>query len=59
MAGFRIDKEFCGLIPPLSEEEFAQLEQSILSEGVRDPLVVWSNNGRKPVFLARRRLPSL
>lgn len=29
------------LIPPLSEEELNQLEENILKEGVRDPLVLW------------------
>ena len=37
----RIDPEFEKLIPPLSAEEFAQLEENILREGIRDPLVVW------------------
>lgn len=29
------------LIPPLTEEELAQLEQNILSHGVKDPLTLW------------------
>ena len=37
----RIDKEFQSLIPPLTPEEFSQLEENILREGIRDPLVVW------------------
>lgn len=37
----RIDKEFESLIPPLSEEEFKQLEENCIREGIRDPLVVW------------------
>jgi phage N-6-adenine-methyltransferase len=37
----RIDEEFKALIPPLSPEERAQLEESILEEGVRDPIIVW------------------
>lgn len=37
----RIDKEFESLIPPLSEEEFKQLEENCVREGIRDPLVVW------------------
>ena len=48
---FTIKKEFRDLIPPLADEEFTQLEQSILEEGVRDPLVVWGNNGSKPVLV--------
>lgn len=39
---FRIDPEFKALIPPLSAEERAQLEENIMAEGCRDPLVVWS-----------------
>lgn len=38
----RIDKEFESLIPPLSAEEFAQLEANCLREGIRDPLIVWA-----------------
>lgn len=30
------------LIPPLSNEEFKQLERNILEEGIRDPLVTWN-----------------
>lgn len=36
-----IDDEFKALIPPLSDEERALLEQSLLNEGCRDSLVVW------------------
>lgn len=38
-----IDKEFKSLIPPLTKEEFEQLEKNILQEGCRDPLIVWGN----------------
>ncbi|MEG4294684.1 hypothetical protein Q5692_38650 [Microcoleus sp. C2C3] len=38
----RIDPEFKALIPPLSPSEFASLEASILEEGCRDALVVWT-----------------
>lgn len=37
----RIDEEFEKLIPPLSPEEFQQLEENCLAEGIRDPLVIW------------------
>lgn len=37
----KIDEEFRSLIPPLSKEEYTQLEQNILKDGIRDPLVVW------------------
>lgn len=36
-----IDAEFQNLIPPLSDEEFRQLEENIKSEGCRDALVIW------------------
>lgn len=39
----RIDREFADQIPPLTEEEFAQLEENILMEGtVLMPLIVWN-----------------
>src|SRR5262245_4399923 len=38
----RIDPEFQSLIPPLTAEERAGLEESIAREGCRDPLVVWT-----------------
>lgn len=34
-------KEFELLIPPLSGDEYAQLEKNCIDEGIRDPLVVW------------------
>lgn len=36
-----IDPVFRDLIPPLSKDEFRRLESNILSEGCRDPLVIW------------------
>ena len=36
-----IDPEFKRLLPELSEEEYRVLEESILSEGCRDALVLW------------------
>jgi len=41
----KIDPEFAGLIPPLSRDELAQLEQSLLAEkACRDPLVIWKGH---------------
>lgn len=37
----KIEQEFRALIPPLAEEEFAQLEENIRQEGCRDALIVW------------------
>ena len=36
-----VDKEFKNLIPPLSAEEYTQLERNILKDGIRDALIVW------------------
>ena len=39
----RIDPEFESKIPPLSAEEFRQLEENILSDGiVINPIIVWN-----------------
>ena len=37
----RIDPEFKSLIPPLTDEEYEGLRDSILHEGCRDALVIW------------------
>lgn len=37
----KIDDEFKKLIPPLSADEFKQLEENILSEGIREKIIVW------------------
>ena len=37
-----IDEEFRVLLPPLDEETFRLLEESILQHGCRDPLVLWN-----------------
>lgn len=39
-----IDKEFESIIPPLTDEEFELLKESVLNDGeVYHPLVVWNN----------------
>ena len=38
-----IDQEFKSLIPPLTNEEYEQLEQNIINEGCRDALVTWND----------------
>jgi hypothetical protein len=40
-----IDPEFRSLCPPLSEEEYQQLQANLLADGCRDPLVVWEEEG--------------
>lgn len=37
-----IDKEFEALIPPLTSEEFQQLEENCVKEGIRDALITWN-----------------
>ena len=37
-----IDDEFLALIPPLSSSEYQILEENILKDGCRDPLVSWN-----------------
>jgi transcriptional regulator with XRE-family HTH domain len=39
----QIDSEFKSLIPKLSVDEYALLEESILAEGCRDALIVWND----------------
>lgn len=41
MKELKIDREFQALIPPLSDEEFRQLETNVLKDGCRDALVTW------------------
>ena len=38
----RIDPEFRDMIPPLSEEEYRMLEESIVRDGCDTPLTVWN-----------------
>ena len=39
----KVNECFRELIPPLTAEEYKQLEENILAEGCRDALVVWGN----------------
>jgi len=41
----KIDPEFKSLIPQLTPEEFAQLEENLLADGCRDPLIIWQGQG--------------
>ncbi len=43
MSEIKIDKEFQSLIPPLSQEEFKQLESNVIADGCRDALVTWQD----------------
>ena len=42
MQELKIDEELKALIPPLRESEYTQLEQNILSEGIREPILIWN-----------------
>lgn len=44
MTTIHIDAEFKALIPPLTDDEYQQLESNMLTEGCRDALVVWSQD---------------
>lgn len=37
----KIKEEFKKLIPPLTAEEFKQLETNCIDEGIRDAIVTW------------------
>lgn len=39
----KILEEFRNLIPPLTDDEYKQLEENILADGIRDPLVLWGD----------------
>jgi len=41
ISNVKIDPELSSLIRPLQPEEYEKLKESILAEGIRDPLVVW------------------
>lgn len=47
----KIDPEFQALIPPLTADEFTQLEKNILKDGIRDPLVVWKTPSGEEILV--------
>lgn len=50
-------EEFKNLLIPLTEEEYNNLEQSVLVEGIRDPLIVWDRvliDGHHRYLLAQK-----
>jgi hypothetical protein len=42
MKTLTIDQEFKSLIPPLTTDEFRQLEENVIKDGCRDSLTVWN-----------------
>lgn len=57
----RVDPEFQALIPPLSPEEIAHLEENLVAEGCRDPLVLWDgiliDGHNRHAICTRRGIP--
>ena len=47
----RVDPEFKSLIPPLSPDEYKQLEENILEEGIRDALIVWETESGPDILI--------
>jgi N6-adenosine-specific RNA methylase IME4 len=41
MQNLSINPELKALIPPLTSEEFAQLEANVCQEGIREPIITW------------------
>lgn len=46
-----IDEEFKSLVPPLSADEFRQLEENCVRDGIRDPLVVWPQDDGNDILV--------
>ena len=53
-----MDTRFKHIIPPLSADEYNQLEKNILQDGIREPLVVWGDtliDGHNRLSIAQAR----
>lgn len=46
-----IDEEFKNLLPPLSADEFRDLEANCVRDGIRDPLVVWPQDDGNDILV--------
>lgn len=46
-----IDPEFQSLIPPLSMDEYTQLEKNIVKDGIRDALIVWPQGNGNSILI--------
>ena len=51
-----IKPELKALIPPLAEDERKQLEQNLIADGCREPLVVWKNGDGEILIDGHNRL---
>lgn len=47
----KIDKEFQSIIPSMTDDEFRALEDNIVKEGCRDPLVCWKTEGGESILI--------
>lgn len=47
----KIDSEFKSLIPPLTPDEYTQLEKNIIKDGIRDALIVWPQNDGNSILI--------
>ena len=43
MKKLKINETFKKLIPPLTKEEFSQLEQNCIAEGIREAIIIWND----------------
>ena len=46
-----IDPEFQALIPPLSADEYTQLEKNVVRDGIRDALIVWPQDDGNSILI--------
>lgn len=60
-ATLKINPEFRNLIPPLAPEELAQLEENLVRDGCREPLVAWKgmlvDGHNRHDICTRRKVP--
>lgn len=42
MENLKVDNEFKNLLPPLTEDEYSQLESDIKKHGVLSPIIAWN-----------------
>ena len=51
MINFKIDNEFRDLLPPLTKEEYGELEKSLLEHGLVDSLKIWTDIKNEETYL--------
>jgi len=55
MLTLRIDDELRAFLPSLDAATDAALEEQLLTEGIRDPIVVWEHDGQQLILDGHRR----